>query len=159
LFYSFFNLDSRRGGWLTSRPGDRFAPGEETWYPMYRGLGGSQGLAGRLRNISPPPGFDSRIIHPVAIHCTDYAIPAHTVFFYSTYICFSLFSQGFSWPVRSKSKQSLRPIVTHQYFAAHLSRPDCTFARSVNSSALLQVLRPTMINRASLRNVFLRRSK
>ena len=33
--------------------------------------------AGRVRKVSPPPGFDPRIVQPVASHCTDYAIVAH----------------------------------------------------------------------------------
>jgi hypothetical protein len=39
------------GGWSTPRPG-RFIPWKETRYPLYRRLGGSQGLSGRLRKIS-----------------------------------------------------------------------------------------------------------
>jgi hypothetical protein len=34
-------------------------------YPSYRRLGGSQGRSGQVRKISPPPGFDSRTVHPV----------------------------------------------------------------------------------------------
>jgi hypothetical protein len=59
-----------RGGWSTTRPG-RFTPGKETRYPMYRKLGGPQGRSGRLRKISPPPGFDPRTVKPVASRYTD----------------------------------------------------------------------------------------
>ena len=45
------------GGWLTSRPG-RFIPRQETRYPLCRRLGGLQGRSGRMRQISPPPGFE-----------------------------------------------------------------------------------------------------
>ena len=38
------------GEWLTPRPG-RFTPGQETWYPLYRRLGGPQGRCGRVRKI------------------------------------------------------------------------------------------------------------
>jgi hypothetical protein len=31
-------------------------------YPFYRRLGGSQGRFGRMRKISPPPGFDPRTL-------------------------------------------------------------------------------------------------
>jgi hypothetical protein len=44
------------GGWSIPRP-DRFTPGKETRYPLYRRLGRPQGLSGRLRKISPPAGF------------------------------------------------------------------------------------------------------
>jgi hypothetical protein len=66
-------------GWLAPRPG-RFTPGKETRYPLYRRLGGSQGPSGRLRKISPQPGFDSRTVQPVASRYTDCAIPAHVFF-------------------------------------------------------------------------------
>jgi hypothetical protein len=58
------------GGWSNPRPG-RFTPGKETRYPFYRRLDGPQGRSGRLRKISPPPGFDPRIVQPVASRCTD----------------------------------------------------------------------------------------
>jgi hypothetical protein len=63
-------------GWLAPRPG-RFIPGKETQYPSYRRLGGPQGRSGRLRKISPPPGFDPRIVQAAASRYTDWAIPAH----------------------------------------------------------------------------------
>ena len=34
-------------------------PGK-TGYPLYRRLGGAQDRSGRVRKISPPPGFDPR---------------------------------------------------------------------------------------------------
>ena len=58
-------------------------PGK-TRYPLYRRLGGPQGRTGRVRKISPPPGFDHRTVHPVASRYTDCAIPAqkskHNIF-------------------------------------------------------------------------------
>ena len=45
-----------RGRWLKPRLG-RFTPGKETRYPLYRRLGGPQGRCGRMRKMSPPPGF------------------------------------------------------------------------------------------------------
>jgi hypothetical protein len=38
---------------------------EKTRYPLYRRLGGTHGRSGRVRKISPPPGFDPRTIQPV----------------------------------------------------------------------------------------------
>jgi len=43
-----------------------------TRYPVYRRLGGSQGRCGRVRNISPPTGFDPRTVQPV-VSC--YPVP------------------------------------------------------------------------------------
>jgi hypothetical protein len=61
------------------------SPGRRPWYPLYRRLGGSQDLAGRVRKISPPPGFDPPTVQAVASRYTDWAIPApppHTVYIY-----------------------------------------------------------------------------
>jgi hypothetical protein len=44
-------------------------------YPLYRRLGGPQNRSGRVRKISPPPGFDPRTVQPVASCYTDWAIP------------------------------------------------------------------------------------
>ena len=60
---------------VTPHP-SRFTPAKEARYPLYRRLGGPQGRSGRVRKISPPPGFDSRNAQPVASRYTDYAIPA-----------------------------------------------------------------------------------
>ena len=53
-------------------------PPGKTRYALYRRLGGPQGRSGRVRKISPPPGFDPRTVQPVASRYTDYAIPAAT---------------------------------------------------------------------------------
>jgi hypothetical protein len=44
----------------------RFTPGKETRYQFYRRLGGPQGRSGRMRKISPQPGFDP----PVRTACS-----------------------------------------------------------------------------------------
>jgi len=46
-----------------------------TRYPLYRRLGGPQGLSKRVRKISPSLGFDPRTVQPVASCYTDEAIP------------------------------------------------------------------------------------
>jgi hypothetical protein len=50
-------------------------PPGNTRHPLYRRLGGPQGWSGRVRKISPPPGFDPRTVQPVASRYTNYAIP------------------------------------------------------------------------------------
>jgi hypothetical protein len=55
-------------------------PPEMTGYPFYRRLGRPQGRSGRVPKISPPPGFDPRIVQLVASRYIDYAIPAHETF-------------------------------------------------------------------------------
>ena len=66
------------------RPGC-FTPGKETWYSLCRRLGGLQGRSGRLRKISPPPGFDPRTVQPVASRYTDWAIPAYILYSINTF--------------------------------------------------------------------------
>ena len=55
--------------------GQRHAPAAlspgRTRYPLYRRLGGPQGRSGRVRKISPPPGFDPRTVQHVASRYTD----------------------------------------------------------------------------------------
>jgi hypothetical protein len=46
-------------------------PSVKIRYPLCRRLGGPQGRSGRVRKISPPPGFDSRTVQPVAGYYTD----------------------------------------------------------------------------------------
>jgi hypothetical protein len=52
-------------------------PPGKTRYALYRRLGGLQGRSGQVRKISPPPGFDPRIVQSVASRYTDWAIPVH----------------------------------------------------------------------------------
>ena len=47
-------------------------------YPLYGRQGEPRGRSGRVRQISPPPGFDLRSVQPVASRYTDWAIPTHT---------------------------------------------------------------------------------
>jgi hypothetical protein len=54
---------------------DDLTPGK-TRYPLHRRLGGPQGRSVRVRNISPPLGFDPRTVQPVASRYADYAILA-----------------------------------------------------------------------------------
>ena len=51
-------------------------PSGKTRYPFYRRFCGPQGRSGRVRKISPPPGFHPRTVYPVTSSCTDCAIPA-----------------------------------------------------------------------------------
>ena len=58
--------------------GGCFTPGNETRYPTYRNLGGPQGRAGRVRKISPSPGFDSRTVYnPYRVAIPTELITAH----------------------------------------------------------------------------------
>jgi hypothetical protein len=63
--YSFFNLGVGLGGWSTPRP-SRFTLWKETRYPLYKRPCGPQCRSGRLRKITPQPGFVPRTAHPVA---------------------------------------------------------------------------------------------
>ena len=65
-------------------------PPGRTRYPLYRRLGRPQGRSGRRRKISPLPVFDPRTVQPVASRYTDWAIPAHNVWFVNGENCLSL---------------------------------------------------------------------
>jgi len=52
-------------------------PQGKTRYPLYRRTGRPQGRSGRVRKISPLPGFDPRTVQLVTNLYTDWAIPAH----------------------------------------------------------------------------------
>jgi hypothetical protein len=60
--------------------GQRHAPAalplRKTRYPLYTRLSGPQASLDRCGKSRPPPGFDPRIVQPVASRYTDYAIPA-----------------------------------------------------------------------------------
>jgi len=51
-------------------------PPGKTRCPSYRRLDEPQGRSGRVRNISPPRGFDPRTVQPVTSRYTDYTIPS-----------------------------------------------------------------------------------
>ena len=71
---SFFNsaLDGVGG----QRHAPTALPSGKIHYALHRRLGGPQSRSGRVRRISPPPGFDHRTVQPVASRYTDWAIPA-----------------------------------------------------------------------------------
>jgi hypothetical protein len=61
----FHDHGTRRGWGVSVMPRPLFTPGK-TRYPLYRRLGGPQGRYGHALKISPPPGFDPRIVQPLA---------------------------------------------------------------------------------------------
>jgi hypothetical protein len=62
------------GGWWSKPRPCCFTPEQDKRYPFYRRLGGPQGRTGRVRKISPTPGFNPRTVQPVASCCTEYAM-------------------------------------------------------------------------------------
>jgi hypothetical protein len=82
----FLNIGAKWGGWSTPRPGRSLPPGK-TLYLLYRRLGGPQGRSGRVRKISPPPGFNHPNDQPVAQSLYRLSYPAHLVNrYYSKYL-------------------------------------------------------------------------
>jgi len=61
-------------GLSTPRP-SRFIPSNDR-YPFCRRLGGPQVPSERVQKTSPPPGFDTRTVQPVASCYSDCFIPA-----------------------------------------------------------------------------------
>jgi len=51
-------------------------PGKRPGTHCIGGWVGLQGQSGRVRGTSPPPGFDPRIVQPLASRYTDWAIAA-----------------------------------------------------------------------------------
>ena len=66
--------------------GQRHAPAVlspgKTLHTLCRKSGEPQGRSGRVRNISPPPGFDPQTVQPVASRCADCTLCCHYFFFY-----------------------------------------------------------------------------
>jgi hypothetical protein len=67
----FLDHGTRRRWGVIVRPGRFLLPGK-TRYPLYRRLGGRQGLSGQVRKISPPAGFDPHTVQPLASRYIDY---------------------------------------------------------------------------------------
>ena len=61
--YCFFNLGIRWLGVVVNATPLPIYPRGITRYPLYRRLGGPQGRSGRVRKISPLPGFHPRTVH------------------------------------------------------------------------------------------------
>ena len=58
-------------------------PPVKTRYPLYRRMGGHQGRSARVREISPPTGFDFMTVQPVVSRYTDWVISAHHSFLHT----------------------------------------------------------------------------
>jgi hypothetical protein len=71
MYNSTRSLTSALDGVGGKRQAPAALPPRKTRYPLYGRLGGSQGRSGRVRKISPPPGFDPRTVQPVASRYTD----------------------------------------------------------------------------------------
>jgi hypothetical protein len=69
--YSFSTSALELGGWSAPRPG-RFTPGKDP-VPIVQEAGWAPGRSGRVRKISPSPGFDSRTVQSVVSRYTDRA--------------------------------------------------------------------------------------
>ena len=57
---------------VNATPRPLYPPGK-IQHPLYR-------RSGRVRKISPAPGFDPRTVQPVASRYTVYAIPQHVIY-------------------------------------------------------------------------------
>jgi hypothetical protein len=75
MYSSTLSLTSSLHGVGGQRHAPSALPPGKTRYALYTRLGGHQGRSGRVRNISPPPGFDPRTLQPVASHYNGSANP------------------------------------------------------------------------------------
>jgi hypothetical protein len=71
MYSSTLSLTSALDGVGSQRHAPASLPPGKTRYPLYRRLGGPQGRSGRVRKISPTPGFDPRTVQPVASLYTE----------------------------------------------------------------------------------------
>ena len=67
-------------GWVVNDTARPLYPRKETWYPLYRRLGGPQRWSGEVWKILPPLVFDSQTAQPVGSHYTDNATQPHQVY-------------------------------------------------------------------------------
>ena len=67
----FLDLGTEDGGVGGQHHAPAALPPGKNRYPLYRRLGRPQGRSGRVRKISPPPGFDPGTVQSVASRCTD----------------------------------------------------------------------------------------
>ena len=88
------------GGWLPPRPA-ALPPGKK---PGTHCIGDWVGRSARVRKISPPPGFDTRTIHPVACRYIDWTIPAHisTITFFKFILNIRNSAWTFSFLIKAK---------------------------------------------------------
>ena len=64
--YSFLNLGAKRGC-LVNATSQQLIPHKVSLYPLYRRVDWPQRRSGRVRRISPPPGFDRWAVQRVAL--------------------------------------------------------------------------------------------
>jgi len=70
MYNSALSLTSALDGDCQRHTPAALPPGK-TRFPLHWRLGGPQDRSGRVRKISPPPGFDPRTVQPVASRYTD----------------------------------------------------------------------------------------
>jgi hypothetical protein len=75
------DLNARRG-WVVSTTSRPFYPRERPGIHCIGGWVRLQSRYGRIRKISPPPGFDPRTVQPLASRYTDWAITTHNLIVY-----------------------------------------------------------------------------
>ena len=75
IFLSTLSLTSTLDGVGGQRHDPVTLPSGKTQYPLCRRHGGPHSLSGQVRKISPPTGFDTRTVQPIASRYTDWTIP------------------------------------------------------------------------------------
>jgi hypothetical protein len=114
--FCFLGQGARRGWGVRVTPRPLPTPKKDP-VPLYRRLGGPQGLSGQAWKISPPPGFDRRIVQPVASRYTEWFTRSthccHTCYMTPFYCCswrlnWSIASSFFGWSkIKCQIQESL----------------------------------------------------
>jgi hypothetical protein len=103
-------------GWVVSASPRRFTTGTETRYPLRTRLGGPRGRSWYVRKISPPSGFRTPELQPVASHYTSRRVSALYVWqrLQTGPFCVTLVIAGYEHTVRAKHSRLLAEF-THVF--------------------------------------------
>ena len=125
-------------------------PPINTRYPLNRRLGVFQGRSGRVRKISPPPGFDPLTVQSVASRYTDTHTNTHIYIVYIGTLVREL--QTHEWAQRHAPTAYLSGLLVH-FIICFLSL--CSRREALTACRFSQVSFPPGVNKALNASFFL----
>jgi len=114
-------------------------PRESGPYLLYRRLGGSQGRSGRLRKISPPPGFNSQTVQCVASRYTELPGPQLSLHNYKIGDPVLLENGRVFHVIKPRRKSSCENLLNFRNISEH--RKDYPLTTACHESLNIQFLR------------------
>ena len=138
--------------------GQRHAPAAlppgKTQYLLHMRLSGPQARSGRVRKVSPPPGFDPWTVQPITSRYTDWAVAVYRIaaYIYEKKFPFRfsfVFYQKYVGSTNLKNQFQSHPlgifcIKVKNYFDLMRQQETCTFSTVSGKKAFLR--NPTPIN-------------